>query len=407
MWRNLRRTTLALLAVVLLVVTLCVGCGDGGEDTRTTIVIGHISDMTGPASPALVPINYALEDLAAYYNTENPVAGVEFKVVAYDSMYDPARILPGWEWVKERRAKVVVTAIPPAVDTLAIFAEREKTPVFSLTSSTGPWVFCGACQNYYEVKTILKWVAENDWDYQAEGRPPKVGFAGWQETYAIDCRDGIRDYCDGHPDQFEWGGGFLAPMGQATWSGEVQVLKSCDYVMPPTTGIGMVTFMKEIRDSGCTAGFLGTDAHAAYESLAVQWCGWDYLNGMLNVQLSRFWNEDYPIVNLGKRLLQERHPGEYDEIVAAGVGYSGGFQELYAFYEIVANAIEEVGAESFDGQAFYNAAVRYQVTWEGFQQWDYTETSRNLPNDVGLYEWSAQAQDLVRKVPAWLPLVME
>jgi len=363
--------------------------------------------MTGPASPALVPINYALDDLANYYNTEGLIPGVQLEVAAYDGMYDPARILPGWEWVKARGAKVVCTALPPATVTLAPFAEKERTPVFSLTSSTGPWIFCGNVATYYEVKTILKWVAENDWDYQTEGRVPKVGFAGWQESYAIECRDGLRDYCNDHPDQFEWGGGFLAPMGAATWSGELQQLKTCDYVMPPTTGIGMVTFMKEFRVAGYTAKFIGTDAHAAYESLAADWCSWDYLNGMRTVQISRFWNESYPMVDLAKQLIQERHAAEYDNIIEAGVGYIGGFTQFYAFYEILADAVEEVGAENFDGQAFYNAAIEYEVTWEGFEKFDYTETKRNLPNDVGLFRWSAQDQDIVRELPGWLPLVIE
>jgi len=407
MRHRLSTATLGLVLVVSLVATLCVGCGDSGGETRTTIVIGHISDMTGPASPALVPINYALEDLAYYYNTQERIPGVRLVVAAYDGMYDPSRILPGWEWVKERRAKVVCTALPPAVVTLEPFAEKESIPVFSLTSSTGPWAFCGNVSTYHEVKTILKWVAENDWDYQAEGRVPRIGFVGWQESYAIDCRDGMRDYCDDHPDQFEWGGGFLAPMGSATWSGEIGQLKTCDYVMPPTTGVGTVSFIKQFRDAGYTAKFIGTDAHAAYESLAASWCGWDNLNGMRTVQISRFWNEDFPMTELAKQLLQERHAAEYSEIIESGVGYIGGFTQLYAFFEILAAAVENVGAESFDGQAFYNAAISYDVTWEGFEKWNYTETKRNLPNDVGLFLWSAQHQDIVRELPGWLPLVIE
>ena len=67
-------------------------------------------------------------------------------------------------------------------------------------------------------------------------------------------------------------------------------------------------------------------------------------------------------------------------------------------------ATEEVGAENFDGQAFYDAAVKYKTAWEGYPEWGFGETKRYLINDVQIFEWSAEADDLVR-VSDWMPIV--
>jgi hypothetical protein len=47
------------------------------------------------------------------------------------------------------------------------------------------------------------------------------------------------------------------------------------------------------------------------------------------------------------------------------------------------------------------------MTWEGDEEWNFTSTKRYNWNYLGIYEWSAQQGDLVRKVPEWLPLVLD
>ena len=79
---------------------------------------------------------------------------------------------------------------------------------------------------------------------------------------------------------------------------------------------------------------------------------------------------------------------------------------MYAILDIVRLTVEEVGAENFDGQAFYNAAVKYETTLEGCPEWSFSETKRVLQVYNQGYEWSAEAQDLVKKTD-WMPSVTE
>jgi len=77
---------------------------------------------------------------------------------------------------------------------------------------------------------------------------------------------------------------------------------------------------------------------------------------------------------------------------------------MVSILEILRNAIEKVGVENFDGQAFYDAALKNKTsgpTWEGYPEWGYGESDRVLISDVQMYEWRAEVKDVVR-ISDWL-----
>jgi hypothetical protein len=73
---------------------------------------------------------------------------------------------------------------------------------------------------------------------------------------------------------------------------------------------------------------------------------------------------------------------------------------------MVRQTIEEVGAEQFDGQAFYDTAITFKVQYDGFPEWYFTETDRNLIHHAAVYEWRAQTENLVM-MSDWLPFTTD
>lgn len=185
----------------------------------------------------------------------------------------------------------------------------------------------------------------------------------------------MREYCQAHPDKFDYVGSFI----------------------------------KQFVASGHTTTFFAGSANPSFLGFLRDMCGWEALDGMLTSLNSRTWHEPYPIVDLAKEFLYRYRPGEAEKVIDSGTIYIGGFQGAYALLEILQQAIEGVGAEDFDGQAFYDAAVRYKTAgaiWEGYPEWGFTETKRYLVDHVGVYEWSAEAGDMVR-VSDWLSSEVE
>jgi hypothetical protein len=400
------KVVLPCLVVLLVLGTLFVGCGKT-EKGKIVITIGHISDMTGPGSTALIPINYAAYDLAKYFNDSNLIPGVKLRVAVYDTADNPSLFIPAWDWLKSKGAKVMLVPLPPAAVTLKTFAEQDEIPIWTVSYSQPEdhppgWIFECLVPTPLEVDALLDWISQHDWDYS--NGIPKIGSAVQEENYATDFGTDIRDYCQAHPDKFQYVAGIVEPMGTTIWSGAVDQLKRCDYLYPPTIGTMFTTFVNQFRDKGYNAKFIGSEAQAAFRGLAVDSCGWDRVDGMLNIIRIRWWNESSWLVDLAKQCLKQEHPADYNSIVHSGLGYVGTFQEYYAFFEVLRKAIEDVGAANFNGQAFYNTALNYQGQWPDYVNWGFNTTKRWCENAVGIYKWSKADQDIVRLVPDWVPV---
>ena len=67
-----KRAVASFLALALVAV-LCLSCDGGGKGV--TIVIGELTDFTGPAGPACKPIHYAIQDMARYYSEDALIPG--------------------------------------------------------------------------------------------------------------------------------------------------------------------------------------------------------------------------------------------------------------------------------------------------------------------------------------------
>ena len=398
--------------VLTLIAALCLGCA-GPSEEEVIIRIGQITDLTGISSPSLLPLNYAVEDAAKYYNDEGLIPGVEIKIVTYNEQSDYSREVPGYDWVRERGAQIIITLLPTTGEILKPFSDKDKVPLAALGGSMDlveppGWQFWFNAPPSHEIRTFLKWISENDWDWETKG-PAKIGFAAWEAPYQIELKETLEEYCQDHPEQFQWVGGYLVPIGTPTWAGEVEKLKDCDYIVRGAIAQATGAFVREFQARGYTTTYIGGSAVTSFRGFIVDFCGWEALDGALTTSVCPWWSETSAIVDLAKTILDRYRHDEAEDMIHAGTGYLGGFHNMLEILEIVQAAIEEVGAENFDSQAFYNAAMNFKTAgplWEGYPEWSFTETKRYLADHVMIYEWSAEAEDLVA-VSGWLPFVTE
>jgi len=399
--KHIWKRAVASLLVLVLIVPLCLGCGDEDEE-KVVITIGEITDLTGPGAPAVISLHYALEDMIKYYNEEELIPGVKLKLVFYDTKLDPAREVPGYDWVRGRGAQLIISIMHTTGEMLKPFAERDKFAVANLSTTLTQieppgWIFCFANPNSWGMLSLLKWISEEHWDWETEG-PARIGFGGWREPSGLEVMNAIEAYCQAHPEQFDWAGGFTAPMGTMVMSGEVERLKDCDYV--GTFAIITGHFVKEFRTRGYPATFIDAGTLASYRSYMVDVCGWEALDGTLTANCSPLWMEPLPIVDLATQLVHQYRSGQAEDIIAAGLGYVGGCHNIRAIFDVLQAAIEKVGAENFDGQAFYDVATNFSLSgpmWEGYPEWAFTETKRNLVDHYLVYKFDAEAEELVRQ----------
>ena len=368
------------------------------EQEELVITIGNLTDVTGPSSNAMSIIDMALDDLVRHYNTNNVIPSVRLKVIQYDGQMDPSKTIPGYQWLKERGADLIYSAVPAVALTLEPLVNDEEIIMFAM-SPVNPaieppgYVFATGPPSDHEVLTLLKWIAENDWDYQTDG-PAKIGGASWDDPRSQAAINAMERYAEVHPDQFEFVGGYLTNF-TFTWGPEVEALKDCDYLYPP--GI-MATFVKEYRDAGHTAKLFGAGSHFSFLNMIDDAGLWDEIDGMLVASLNPYWNEEDEMVTLAKQLLNENHPDEAEKIMRMGWTYTS-IQNLYIMLDIIARAVESSGPENFDSQALFKAAISYSLTVEGVPRFSYSETKRYLYNYFGIYEARSAQEDLIRIDP--------
>jgi len=402
------RGMLASLLVAVMVAGLCVGCGGDGEGGRVKIVIGEITDLTGPASPATISVHAAIVDLARHFNDQDFIPGVEIEVLPYDDQFNPARAIPGYEWCRERGAEVIVAIFAHAAEMLKPFAGQDKIPIpcsSSTPEAVDPpgWVFATSCGYGPQVKTVMNWIGEERWDWQTKG-PAKVGFLAWADPAGVSQEKAVREYCQAHPEQYTLVNSYLVPVNVMSFPSEVEGLKDCDYITVFAYPMGF--FVREYRAKGYDATFFTDTSAASYRGFFVDMAGWKALDGTVSALVTRWWGEDNPTVKLAEELLEKYRPSEAKEIIWTGQAYVGSMASFYPVFDILRETIEAVGVEGFSGQAYYDTAINYEVQLEGFPRWYYTDTERNLMHDVAIYEWSAAEQN-IRRVSDWLPLVME
>jgi len=387
------------LMALALVATLSVSCGEKGAQEQT-IIIGDLTDMTGVAASALVPIELSMESLVKNINEEDPIPGVKLKIVRFDTGYDPSRTVPGYEWLRDQGAKVIYTALPEMAEVLVPFAKRDKVPVFCAVA-TKPmydppgWVFSLNQDATHMTFTVMKWIGDN-WDYQAKGRKPKVGTAGWSSPYGNAVRDGA-EYCLDHPDKFEYAGSYMAPVATVTWSGEVQALKDCDYVVLTTPGsLQPATFAKEFRAKGYTAKFVGLDSLTAYWDYMLQTIGSQGLDGALIGQTWPLWVHPAPLVDYMKDLANKYFSADKaHSLVYGNCGWISGGGQTVLYMEYIRKTIEAVGAENFSSQAVYDTAISFSPQLEGFKEIGWSPTERRIYKYIGMYEYRHSVGDFV------------
>jgi len=411
-----------MLAIMLLALQMLVACNGGGDDKeptvptdtpstqptveppgKVTITIGNHTDKSGVAANAMQYIDMALKDVVEYYNEKNLIPGVEVKVVEYDGQADPSKDIPGYEWLKQKGADLIVVWFPWTLTTLRFNVEEDSIPMFGTIVRTDVlyppgYLFITGALVEGTAWTMVKWVAENGWDYQAKG-PAKIGGACWDTDDGDIYFDAFKRYAELHPEQIEWVSGHIAPTGTYTWSPEVQALKDCDYVWVPSQ---MGNFVREYRQAGYTAKFLGSSPHLAFWGLIMDMRLWDEVDGSLFFVETEWWDEEGEVPDFINQLLREKHPDSYERIIRAGKSYSAAIN-VVLIMEIIKSATEAVGPQNLDSQAIYEAAQSFTLTFDGLQRHSYSETKRASLDRIAVYEVRGSEENIVR-ISDWIPI---
>ncbi len=405
---------------MLLITSILFGCAEddavtnGVSPSKKTdtppndiiIKIGNMTDLTGPGASGMEMVNMALEDTVRYCNENSMIPGVKLEVIHWDGQTDPARVIPGYEWLKHKGADVFTTCAPGVAVTLTPRLTAEKNVLFSqigeIEAIEPPgYVFCLGTVPENEAYTFLKWIAENDWDYELKG-PARIGAAAWAEPYAIGFVKAMKEYAGVHPEQFEFAEGFL-PDIKFNWSTEIEALKECDYIFPP---IIVHEFAKSLRNAGSEARLIGGAPHTAFFDLLSEANAWGAVDGMLFIYTGGWWHEEDELIIIQEQMLDMYHPNDKEKIIAKGSGY-GAVGPYLMLCDIIAKTVEKTGPEGFDSEILYQTAQTWSYPLKAREDYTYGPEKRYMINDLCILEANGEQETLVRNDPAYYSILTE
>ena len=417
--KDIHKITITLLAILLILLPLLVACDDDDDTVTPTaeptdeptsmepvkFTLGNISDITGPAASALTVVDFALGDLMKYFNENDLIPGLELAVQTYDSQYDPGKAIPGYEWVLERGADVVVTGLPPIVASIHPRATDDEVALLAIVVEDSSlelptWTFAFSAEPKSYIYTLMNWIQENDPDFPTD-RPAKIGGVGMVGPYAQSLQAAGEAFADEHSDQWDWVGGHLLGWETVTFGPEIESLMDADYVISPSTGFFAGTLMKEYISAGGQGKFLGTDAHNSYMSMIVETVGgWDAIDGMLFCLPNRWYNEESQVTDLMNELLTNNHSAsEAAAYKAAGSAYQGAFHQWWAVLMLIKETAAQHGPDNVNSQTIYDTATSFALEFEsdgGGQRVTFSEDKRAAWDFFGIYKASGADQDLMR-----------
>lgn len=403
--RYATRCAFVVMLILVVISGFSLGCGKETTKVEGTVKIGFVTDLTGPLQSMTKNLVNPMEDAVKYVNEEASVLeGLKFEIVYGDQASNDSLNVTVYNQLKEQGCQIILCTTAPWADTVKGFAENDEIVILSLAASEYQidppgWVFVVTSPVYGQVQTMLKWVHDEDWDYDAEGRIPKVGIVVWDESYETEMVRAVEDYTDENPEEFDLGAAIVTPLLTSTFTSQIEQVKNCDYIFIPQIGMAPAQFVKEFRDKGYTAKFLGTDALTGYKSLMVGMAGWSYIDGTLTGGTSPYWTDDNPIIDEAWASLQANHS---DAQSLRDISYCSTYPTAKAVMELLAKVVKDKGSADITGQDIYDAAVKFSSDLEGETR-QFSNTDRIWRDSLAIYEWRAADQDLYR-ISDWLPI---
>jgi hypothetical protein len=265
--------------------------------------------------------------------------------------------------------------------------------------ASNPWVFQSGMVVADQYNLALQWLSDHWTNYPTK---PKIGIVSWDTSYEVPAVAAMKDYMQSHPDKFDLVGSYAQPSGTVSWSGVVRALKGCDYVCPIFAGgTGYSTFISQFRDAGGTATFFAGEGLPCWTGLIIPTSGWNSMDGSFDAVTWPWYSyQDCPLATAAKAAVQN-HSGQTE--LSLNYAYVSQVIAQAFWYELLKATVEEVGAENVDSQAVYNTAINFHYTIQGMPEMGYSETSRVNIHSGMIWEWSAEASDLVLISSGWVP----
>jgi ABC-type branched-subunit amino acid transport system substrate-binding protein len=393
------------MAVILAALSFAVACGKTAEEVKV-VKIGWVGAFTGAASATYDAWLVGTQVYLNYINDEDPIPGVKLEFDLYDTRYDPSREVLAYYKMEEDGVLAINTVASAFQVTAKPLAEEDKIPI--IAGATGKdsveppgWIFGVNVPQPQCARIGLQFIHEN-WDYEGEGRNPKLAVFGWNMPFGLDH---IRA-CEAFAADFDIDLVLteMTPVGTMDMSvnGQRGISSGADWFMEALLPGPLASVLREVY----------TTAPGQVESLCFY---------------SR-WSELLEAVGAaGEGLYISNYNCDFQEPTPAGVSFMAGLMDkaypggweayndptvlmqvpaIMFLVKAIRTIVAEDGVEGLNGEKLYEVMQTIELDTEGIYHDPIYYGSDNRVGAAGTYIWQIQNGEVIR-LPGWWNVPLE
>lgn len=377
------------LALVLLPPLACSSGSTSGDQNE--IVIGWLGDFTGAASAAMTPVYDGFMDYLAKAEKDG-LMEAKPKVMIYDTRTEYGRTPVGYQRLKNAGAQLIVAANVYDINVLTSKLAADQMPAISGSALDSllqdEWCYFLMSSLQEQTRLHMKYLVESEWDYEGEGRNPKVGLVGGDIAIGQDMKGAIEEFLADDPGKVDWKGARLAPISSTNWFAEALALKDCDYIVLGTVGPSTASFIRDARMSGYTNKIIsGTASIPGYWNLVKAAVNADLLHDIYHVHVFP-WVGDNPFNDEVTAALEANHPASYVEVESCQSAYPSGWAMGIWAVDILQRALEAADGGSPTGLQIRDAIASTDMEVEAWgNRWTLTEDNHVCARALMVFAW--------------------
>ena len=356
-----------ILLSLLVTVPALVGCGSASQGANE-VQYGWIWDFTGRAASAVTQTYDGFRDYIRMVSEEDPIPGINIKLLIYDTQSDVSKVPIGYEWMKNAGADIL-SAAPQDTELLRSRFESDQIPFYAL-SNLESMTDCQLLTTLYgppqlQLEVQLEWIAKNWTGYPTK---PRIGFIGLTGVaFYVSQEATVREWTADHADQFEWLGSEMVPSTTSSWATEVLRFKNADFIFASMSGPPLASLVKEARARGFAGKFMGpSETYFSFYMLLRSAMSPDQLNNIVAGTYTPWWTDASPFMTEVEEYYRKYHGSGKLDSIQKGTGQFNGWAAGMIFVDAVRRAAKEVGAEKVDGLAIHKALQETDLTVEGW-----------------------------------------
>jgi len=398
------------VAVLLLVLMLgtapgLVACGNGdGPVAANKIIVGWDWDFTGRAASAVVLMYKGFQDYLKMTAENDPVPGAVLEPLTYDGKSDPARVLQGYQWLKDRGTDIFSCA-PHDFGMLRSRIEADNMLCY-ITSTQLENLDCPNLVSQFgtpesQIEVVFKWIMDA-WD----GVPPaKIGFVGLAGVPFYEAqRDKALEIIAANPDKLELTSVQMVPTTTKTWAAEIQKLMPSDFINVAMSGSFLASFTIEARQRGYSGGLVGPmESWLGFWALVKGVVPEADLDGVVSGTYFQWWNQPGAFVDEANMYLDLYQPDDAAYIRLTS-GWFSGWAYGYLMVDALRRAADKVGGENVTAADFFQAAQETDLMPDGWTvPWKLAPGVNCLMRGVQLLQYQAAVDNWVQIEPYVIP----